>query len=124
MLCTGAPKSHEPSRDARHLFTHFAMANKQKQRAFRAVHVNGQTIPVALNSDLSPTDIKTMVQHRAEPSCGAFWVEPGSQFGDESDVRLNGVRTFTAEELKDCGSDWSPENPALVAALRAKGLTN
>ena len=100
------------------------MAKKQKQRATRAVHLNGLTIRVALDSDLSPTDIKTMVQHGAEPSCGAFWVEPGSHFGDDSDVRLYGVRTFTAEDLKDYGSDWSPKNPALAAAFRAKGLTN
>ena len=100
------------------------MAKKQKQRGARAVHVDGQSIRVGLDSDLSPTVIKQIVEHRAEPSCGAFWVEPGSRFGDDSDVRLNGVRTFTADDLKDCGSDWSPENPALVSALRAKGLTN
>ena len=68
---------------------------KQKQRATRAVHVDGQTIRVARDSDLSPSIIKTMVEHQAA---------------------LN----------KRCGGTpgFIPQNRALAAAFRAKGLAN
>ena len=39
---------------------------KQKQRATRAVHVDGQTIRVARDSDLSPSIIKMMLEHQRE----------------------------------------------------------
>ena len=71
------------------------MAIKQKQRATRAVHLDGHTIKVARDSDLSPSIIKTMVEHQAvlTERCG----------GD--------------------GPGFTPQNPALAAAFCAKGLT-
>ena len=68
---------------------------KQKQRATRAVHVDGQTIRVARDSDPSPSIIKLMVEHQAALTerCG----------GD--------------------GPGFTPQNRALAAAFRAKGLT-
>ena len=68
---------------------------RQKQRATRAVHIDGQTIRVARDSDLSPSIIKTMVEHQAALTerCG----------GD--------------------GPGFTPQNRALAAAFRAKGLT-
>ena len=70
------------------------MAKKQKQRFARAVHVDGQTIPVSPGSDLSPSIIKLMVEHQAALTerCG----------GD--------------------GPGFTPQNRALAAAFRAKGL--
>ena len=67
---------------------------KQKQRASRAVHVDGQTIRVARDSDLSPSIIKLMVEHQAalKERCGG-------------------------------GTGFVPQNRALAAAFRAKGLT-
>ena len=70
------------------------MAKKQKQRFTRAVHVDGQTIPVSPSSDLSPSIIKLMV----EPQAGL---------------------------TERCGGDgpgFTPQNRALAAAFRAKGL--
>ena len=67
---------------------------RQKQRATRAVHIDGQTIRVARDSDLSPSIIKTMVEHQAalNERCGG-------------------------------GLGFIPQNRALAAAFRAKGLT-
>ena len=67
---------------------------KQKQRSTRAVHVDGQTIRVARDSDLSPSIIKTMLEHQ---------------------VALN--------ERCGGGPGFIPQNRALAAAFRAKGLT-
>ena len=68
---------------------------KQKLRATRAVHVDGQTIRVARDSDPSSSIIKLMVEHQAALTerCG----------GD--------------------GPGFTPQNRALAAAFRAKGLT-
>ena len=76
------------------------MAKKQKQRFTRAVHVDGQTIPVSPSSDLSPSIIKLMVEHQAD----------------------------LAERLGEDyhrGTGYPPElvrNKALAAAFKAKGL--
>ena len=73
---------------------------RQKQRATRAVHVDGQTIRVARDSDLSPSIIKLMVEHQAD----------------------------LAERLGEDyhrGTGYPPElvrNKALAAAFKAKGL--
>ena len=71
------------------------MAKKQKQRFTRAVHVDGQTIPVSPSSDLSPSIIKLMVEHQAalNERCGG-------------------------------GPGFIPQNRTLAAAFRAKGLAN
>ena len=76
------------------------MAKKQKPRATRAVHVNGQTIRVAQNSDLSPSIIKLMVEHQAALA---------ERIGEEYHLR-GGYPAHIAH------------NPVLAAALRAKGL--
>ena len=86
-------------RGARHPLTPFAMAKKQKPRATRAVHVNGHTIRVAQNSDLSPSIIKLMVEHQAELA---------ELHGE--DYHLRG------------GYGSEPQNRSLAAAFRAKGL--
>ena len=70
------------------------MAKKQKQRFTRAVHVDGQTIPVSPSSDLSPSIIKLMVEHQAALT---------ERFGGD-------------------GPGFTPQNRALAAAFRAKGL--
>ena len=68
---------------------------KQRQRATRAVHVDGQTIRVARDSDLSPSIIKMLVEHQAA----------------------------LTERCGDSGPASVPQNRALAAAFRAKGLT-
>ena len=75
------------------------MAKKQKRRAIRAVHVDGQTIRVSPRSDLSPSIIKTMVEHQAALA---------ERVGEEYHLR---------------GGYTAPiQNKALKAAFRAKGL--
>ena len=75
------------------------MAKKQKQRATRAVHIDGQTIRVARESDLSPSIIKLMVEQQAAQA---------ELIGDEYHLRG--------------GYGSVPQNRALAAAFRAKGL--
>ena len=72
---------------------------RQKQRVTRAVHVDGQTIRVARDSDLSPSIIKLMVEHQADLA-----VRLGA------DYHRGG---YPAELCK---------NKALAAAFKAKGL--
>ena len=72
---------------------------RQKQRATRAVHIDGKTIRVACDSDLSPSIIKLMVEHQAAQADG-----------NGEDYHLHG------------GYGLVPKNKALATALRAKGL--
>ena len=75
------------------------MAKKQKQRFTRAVHIDGQTIPVSPRSGISPSIIKLMVEQEAALA---------ERFGEEFHLRG--------------GYGSEPPNRALAAALRAKGL--
>ena len=72
---------------------------RQKQRATRAVHIDGKTIRVACDSDLSPSIIKLMVEHQAAQADG-----------NGEDYHLRG------------GYGLVPKNKALATAFRAKGL--
>ena len=74
---------------------------RQKQRATRAVHVDGQTIRVARDSDLSPSIIKLMVDHQADLA---------ERLGE--DYHRGGG--YPADLVR---------NKALATAFRAKGLT-
>ena len=76
------------------------MAKQQKRRATRAVHIDGHTIRVSPNSDISPSIIKLMVEHQAALA---------ERLGEDYH--------------RGCG--YPPElvrNKALAAALKAKGL--
>ena len=75
------------------------MAKKQKQRFTRAVHVDGQTIPLSPRSDLSPSIIKLMVEQQAAQA---------ELIGEEYHLRG--------------GYGSEPQNRALAAAFRVKGL--
>ena len=75
------------------------MAKKQKQRATRAVHIDGQTIRVTRESDLSPSIIKLMVEQQAAQA---------ELIGEEYHLRG--------------GYGSEPQNRALAAAFRVKGL--
>lgn len=91
---------------------------KQKQRV-QKLRIGGQTIRVSPNSDLSASVIQEIVQHQAEPSAGAFWIKSGTDFSAERSIPLEGVRSIGADEVIH---DWVPQNKALSASLRAKGL--
>mgnify|MGYP005708667627 CR=1 FL=1 len=73
---------------------------KQKQRATRAVHVDGQTIRVGRDSGLSPSTFKLMVEHQAAQA---------ERIGEEYHLRGG----YPAHIV---------HNTALSAALKAKGL--
>jgi hypothetical protein len=91
---------------------------KQKQRV-QKLRIGDQIIRLSPRSDVSAAVINEIVRHRAEPSAGSFWMKPGTDLQAECGTRLEGARRICADDLIN---DWAPQNKALAAALKAKGL--